>query len=205
MKEGQEHIYYIIADSFAAAKNSPHLELLRKKGVEVLLLTDRVDEWLMGHLHEFEGKSLRSVTQGDLDLSKIAGEETAEEESKPDPDAFKGLLERVRSVLGDAVKEVRLSERLATSPACLVRGEGEMSAHLERLLRAAGQEVPSAKPIFELNPGHPLVARMRDTEEEGRFEDLTRVIFDQALLAEGGQLEDPAAFVQRLNKLLLGA
>jgi molecular chaperone HtpG len=204
MQEGQEHIYYIIADSFAAARNSPHLERLREKGVEVLLLTDRVDEWLMGHLMEFEGKGFRSVTQGDLELDRIAGGgEPAGEEEKAGQEAHKALLERVRKVFGESVREVRVSGRLATSPACLVRGADEMSAHLERMLRAAGQEVPKAKPILELNPSHSLVARLEGTTDEARFEDLARLLFDQAQLADGGQLEDPASFVQRLTRLLL--
>ncbi len=202
MKDGQDKIYYITADSFAAAKNSPHLEVFRKKGLEVLLLSDRVDEWLMSHLHEFEGKSLQSVAKGALDLDKIASEEEKQEQKQAE-DAYKDLLTRVKDVLGDQVKEVRISSRLTDSPACLVVDEHALSAHLERLLRDAGQSVPMSKPYLELNPQHPLIARLKDEADAGRFGDLTHLLFEQAVLAEGGQLEDPASFVKRLNGLLL--
>ena len=202
MKEGQDKIYYIVADSFAAAKNSPHLEIFRKKGLEVLLLTDRVDEWLMSHLHEFEGKSLQSVAKGALDLDKIASEEEKQEQKQAE-DQFKDLLARVKTVLGDKVNEVRISSRLTDSPACLVVDEHALSAHLERLLRDAGQSVPMSKPYLELNPHHPLITRLKDEPDTGRFGDWTHLLFEQAVLAEGGQLEDPASFVKRLNDLLL--
>jgi len=202
MKEGQDKIYYIVADSFAAAKNSPHLEIFRKKGLEVLLLTDRVDEWLMSHLHEFEGKPLQSVAKGALDLDKIASEEEKQEQKQAE-DQFKDLLARVKTVLGDKVNEVRISSRLTDSPACLVVDEHALSAHLERLLRDAGQSVPMSKPYLELNPHHPLIARLKDEPDTGRFGDWTHLLFEQAVLAEGGQLEDPASFVKRLNGLLL--
>ena len=202
MQEGQEAIYYLTADSFAAAKHSPHLEILRKKGIEVLLLTDRVDEWLVGSLTEFEGKPLKSVTQGDLDLGALEGE--AEKQSQEqEQEALKPLLERVKESLGEQVAEVRLSHRLVDSPACLVTGEHDMSANLERILRAAGQHVPHSKPILELNAEHPLVTRLQAEQDAARFGDLANILFDQALLAEGGQLEDPATFVRRLNELLL--
>jgi len=202
MKEGQDKIYYIAGESFAAAKNSPHLEIFRKKGLEVLLLTDRVDEWLMSHLTEFEGKQLQSVAKGALDLDKIASE-AEKQEQKQAEDQLKDLLARVTEVLGDQVKEVRISSRLTDSPACLVVDEHALSAHLERLLRDAGQSVPMSKPYLELNPHHPLVTRLQGEADAGRFGDLTHLLFEQAVLAEGGQLEDPASFVKRLNGLLL--
>ena len=202
MKEGQDKIYYIAGESFAAAKNSPHLEIFRKKGLEVLLLTDRVDEWLMSHLTEFEGKHLQSVAKGALDLDKIASEEEKQEQKQAE-DQLKDLLARVTEVLGDQVKEVRISSRLTDSPACLVVDEHALSAHLERLLRDAGQSVPMSKPYLELNPHHPLVTRLQGEADAGRFGDLTHLLFEQAVLAEGGQLEDPASFVKRLNGLLL--
>ena len=202
MKEGQDKIYYIVADSFAAAKNSPHLEIFRKKGLEVLLLTDRVDEWLMSHLTEFEGKQFQSVAKGALDLDKIASEEEKQEQKQAE-DQFKDLLTRVKEVLGDKVKDVRISSRLTDSPACLVVDEYALSAHLERLLREAGQNVPMSKPYLELNPTHSLIARLKDEPDASRFGDWTNLLFEQAVLAEGGQLEDPASFVKRLNGLLL--
>jgi molecular chaperone HtpG len=201
MKEGQDKIYYIVADGFAAAKNSPHLEIFRKKGLEVLLLTDRVDEWLMSHLTEFEGKSFQAVTKGALDLDKIASQEEKQEQKQAE-DANKDLLTRVKEVLGDKVKEVRISSRLTDSPACLVVDEYALSAHLERLLREAGQSVPTSKPYLELNPSHPLIARLKDEAAAAHFSDWTNLLFEQAVLAEGGQLEDPASFVKRLNGLL---
>jgi molecular chaperone HtpG len=202
MKEGQDKIYYITAETFAAAKNSPHLEVFRKKGLEVLLLTDRVDEWMMSHLTEFAGKHFQSVAKGALDLDKIASEAEKQERQQAE-DQFKDLLARVKEVLGDKVREVRISSRLTDSPACLVVDEYALSAHLERLLREAGQSVPTGKPYLELNPQHPLVARLKDESEAGRFGDWTNLLFEQAVLAEGGQLEDPASFVKRLNGLLL--
>jgi len=202
MKDGQDKIYYISGDSFAAAKNSPHLEIFRKKGLEVLLLTDRVDEWLMSHLTEFEGKHFQSVAKGALDLDKIASEEEKQEQKQAE-DQYKDLLTRVKEVLGDKVKEVRISSRLTDSPACLVVDEYALSAHLERLLRDAGQSVPMSKPYLELNPTHSLIARLKDEADATRFSDWTNLLFEQAVLAEGGQLEDPASFVKRLNGLLL--
>lgn len=202
MKDGQDQIYYIVADSFAAAKNSPHLEIFRKKGLEVLLLTDRVDEWLMSHLTEFEGKHFQSVAKGALDLDKIASE-AEKEEQKQAEDQFKDLLTRVKEVLGDQINEARISSRLTDSPACLVVDEHALSAHLERLLRDAGQSVPISKPYLELNPTHSLVQRLKAEADPVRFSDWTHLLFEQAVLAEGGQLEDPASFVKRLNGLLL--
>lgn len=200
MKEGQDKIYYVTADTFAAAKNSPHLEFFRAKGVEVLLLSDRVDEWMISHLTEFEGKKLQSVAKGDLDLDKLAGEEEKKEQEQ-EADAFKGLAEKIRETLADKVKEVRVTHRLTSSPACLVAGEHDMSGNLERLLKAAGQNVPMTKPILEINPKHALVQRLKDQTDSEKFGDWSHILFDQALLAEGGQLEDPATFVRRLNEL----
>ncbi len=202
MKEGQDAIYFVTADSFAAAKNSPHLEIFRAKGVEVLLLADRVDEWMISHLTEFDGKKLQSVAKGDLDLGKLADEEEKKEQAQ-EADAFKGLTDKIKAALGEQVKEVRITQRLTSSPACLVAGEHDMGANLERLLKAAGQNVPGSKPILEINPKHALVQRLKDQANSGKFSDWSAILFDQALLAEGGQLEDPAAFVRRLNDLWL--
>jgi molecular chaperone HtpG len=203
MKEGQEKIYYISADNYAAACNSPHLEIFRKKGIEVLLLTDRVDEWLTSHLGEFDGKPLQSVAKGDLDLGNLEDEEEKEAQKKA-ADEHKDLLEKIRNVLGEnKVKDVRVTHRLTASPACLVVEEGEISTHLERLLKEVGQPAPSVKPILEINTGHPLVEKFKNEPDDQRFNDWANILFDQALLSEGGQLEDPASFVQRLNELLL--
>ncbi len=201
MKEGQEKIYYVTADSFAAAKNSPHLEIFRKKGIEVILLHERVDEWLASNLPEFEGKKLQSVAKGDLDLGKLEDEAEKQEQAK-EADEFKDLTGKIQESLGEAVKEVRVTHRLTDSPACLVAGEHDISGNLERLLKAAGQKAPNSKPILEINPRHPLVLRLK-AESGERFNDWSRILFDQALLAEGGQLEDPASFVKKLNQVLL--
>lgn len=202
MKPGQKDIFYVTAESFAAAKNSPHLEIFRKKDIEVLLMSDRVDEWLVSSLPEFEGKPLKSVTQGELDLGDLEDkdEKVAQEESGK---AFEDVIKKMKDVLVDQVSDIRVTHRLTSSPACLVTGEHDMSANLERILKAAGQAVPNSKPIFEINPEHPLVLKLKDEAEDLQFEDLTRVLFDQALLAEGGQLDDPAMFVKNLNELLL--
>jgi molecular chaperone HtpG len=202
MKEGQEKIYYVTAETFAAARNSPHLEVFRKKGIEVLLLSDRVDEWAFSFVTEFEGKALQSVAKGNLDLGKLADEEEKKEEEKQASE-HKELVERIKKSLGDKVKDVRVTHRLTESPVCLVADEHDMGMHLERLLKAAGQAVPTSKPILELNTQHPIVQRLKNEADETRFGDWTQVLFDQALLAEGGQLEDPAAFVKRLNQLVL--
>ncbi len=201
MKDGQEKIYYVTADTFAAAKNSPHLEIFRKKGIEVLLLSDRVDEWLVSSLNAFDGKDLQSVAKGDLDLGKLEDEAEKEEQKKAE-DEFKPLTERIQGVLGDKVKEVRVTHRLTDSPACLVAGAFDLSGNLERLLKSAGHQAPSSKPTLEINPTHGLVQKLKDQSDEGRFADWANLLFDQALLAEGGQLEDPASFVKRLNALL---
>ena len=201
MREGQEAIYYISADSYAAAKNSPHLEIFRKKGIEVVLMYDRVDEWLTSSLTEFDGKPLKSIAKGELDLGELEdeAEKKAQEESA---EAMKGLADKVKEALGDKVKEVRITHRLTDSPACLVTGEYDMSANLERILKSVGQDAPNIQPILELNPEHLLVKKL-DSEEGDRFNDLSSVLFDQAMLAEGGQLEDPASFVAKLNRMLL--
>jgi molecular chaperone HtpG len=201
MEEGQENIYYITADSFAAARNSPHLEIFRKKGVEVLLMSDRVDEWLTSSLTEFDGRKLKSVTKGELDLGDLE-DESEKQQQEQTAREFEELLRQVAESLGEKVKEVRITHRLTKSPACLVNEEGEMSANLERILKSVGQDAPNIKPILELNPEHPLVLKMKGEEGE-RFADLASILFDQALLAEGGQLDDPAAFVGKLNQMLL--
>jgi molecular chaperone HtpG len=202
MVEGQEQIYYITADTLPAARHSPHLEVFRQKGIEVLLLTDRVDEWLVSHLADYKGKALQSVAKGDLDLGKLAGEEAKaqrEEAAKRHGD----LLARMKTVLGEAAKDVRVSDRLTESPACLVVDQHEMSPNLARVLKQLGQDAPLPTPVLEVNVGHPLVGRLEAEQDEARFADLTRILFDQAVLAEGGQLDDPAIFVQRLNRLVL--
>ncbi|WP_293766252.1 molecular chaperone HtpG [uncultured Aquitalea sp.] len=202
MKDGQEKIYFITADTLAAARNSPHLEVFRKKGVEVLLLTDRVDEWVAGSLTEFDGKALQSVAKGELDLGKLE-DEADKEAQKQAEEAARPVVEKVRNALGERVKEVRATARLTDSPACLVAGEHDMSAHLERMLKAAGQPVEGSKPTLEINPEHVLVQRLASEADEARAADLAQVLYDQALLAEGGKLEDPASFVKRINKLML--
>ncbi|MES9991665.1 MAG: molecular chaperone HtpG [Candidatus Thiodiazotropha sp.] len=202
MQEAQEKIYYITADSAAAARYSPHLEVLKKKGVEVLLLSDRVDEWLVTSLTEFDGKPLQSVAKGALDLGDLEDKEEKESTEKQ-TEEHKELLQRMQDVLGEAVKEIRVSQRLTDSPACLVVEEHDMSANLARVLKSVGQDAPQTKPILEINATHPLVERLEGEEDGDRFGDLTQVLFDQAHLAEGGQLDDPAAFVRRLNSLML--
>jgi molecular chaperone HtpG len=202
MKPGQERIYYVTADSFAAAKNSPHLEIFRRKGVEVLHMYDRVDEWVVTHLHEFEGKPLQSVAKGRLELGKLEEEEEKKEQEK-EADDLKDLTGKIAKVLGDRVKEVRATLRLTESPACIVADEHDLSTNLQRLLKAAGQTVPHSKPILEINARHPLVHRLKHETDEARFGDLSHILFDQALLAEGGTLEDPAGFVKRLNQIML--
>ncbi|MCP4992205.1 MAG: molecular chaperone HtpG [Gammaproteobacteria bacterium] len=202
MQEKQEKIYYITADSYAAAMHSPHLEILKKKDVEVLLLTDRVDEWLVSHLSDYKEKHMQSVAKGQLDLGDLEEKESKEEQEKSSEE-HQGLIDRVKGVIGDQVNEVRISTRLTESPACLVVGDYDMSANLQRVLKQMGQDAPDTKPIFEVNPDHPLVAKMDQEQDEDRFADMTHVLFDQAHLAEGGQLDDPAAFVHRLNKLIL--
>ena len=200
LKDGQKAIYYAVADSLDTARNSPHLEIFRKKGIEVLLLTDRVDEWMLAFLTEFDGKPLTSVAKGDLDLGDLA--DAAEKETREKVTGeFKDLVERVKTALGDAVSDVRVTLRLTDSPACVVVERDEMSQHLQRLLKGAGQKAPETKPVLELNPGHPLVERLK-TESDDGLKEWAHLLLDQATLAEGGQLEDPAAFVKRMNRML---
>ncbi len=202
MKEGQGKIYYVTADSFAAARNSPHLEIFRKKGIEVLLLYDRIDEWVVMHLTEFDGKALQSVAKGELDLGKLEDKQEKQQQEKAAAE-FKELVKKIKAILGERLKEVRITHRLTNSPACLVADQHDMSANLERLLKASGQELPASKPILEINPSHPIVVKLKDEADEQRFADWTHILFDQAVLSEGGQLGDPAGFVHRLNELLL--
>lgn len=202
MQEGQDKIYYITADTHTAAKNSPHLEVFRKKGIEVLLLSDRVDEWLMNSLTEFDGKSFQSVAKGDLDLSNLDSEEDKAEQEKVEQ-ASENLLKQIKESLGDQVEEVRVSHRLTDSPSCIVLNEQDMALYMQNLLKQAGHDMPTSKPTLEVNPTHPLLQRMSDETDDERFAEWSSVLLDQAILAEGGQLEDPATFVSRLNRLML--
>ncbi len=201
MQPEQDVIYYITAESFAAAQHSPHLEIFRKKGIEVLLMSDRVDEWLLGSLTEFDGKKLQSIAKGDLDLGKLESDTEKEIQKKIEEEA-KTLVEKIKNSLGDQVKDVRVTHRLTDSPACLVSDANELSGNLARMLKAAGQNTPDAKPILEINPAHKLVKRLEAETADAVFSDLAFVLFDQALLAEGGTLNDPASFVKRMNSLI---
>ncbi len=201
MQPEQDRIYYITADSFAAAQHSPHLEIFRKKGIEVLLMSDRVDEWLLGSLTEFEGKKLQSIAKGDLDLGKLESDTEKEIQKKIEEEA-KTLVEKIKQTLGDQVKDVRVTHRLTDSPACLVSDAQDLSGNLARMLKAAGQSAPETKPILEINPLHKLVKRLENEAADVVFSDLAHVLFDQALLAEGGTLNDPASFVKRMNSLI---
>jgi molecular chaperone HtpG len=200
MKEGQDKIYYVTGETFNAAKNSPHLEIFRKKGVEVLLLSDRVDEWMLSFITEFDGKQLASVAKGGLDLGGLSDEKEKKEHEETEKQ-FKDLVERMKKVLEDKAKDVRVTFRLTDSPACLIADENELSGNLLRMLKAAGQNAPNMKPILEINPEHPLLSKLKSDDQH--FDDWTNLLFDQALLAEGGQLNDPANFVKRMNQLLL--
>jgi molecular chaperone HtpG len=200
MKEGQDKIYYVTGETFNAAKNSPHLEIFRKKGVEVLLLSDRVDEWMLSFFTEFDGKQLTSVAKGDLDVGALGDEKEKKEHEETEKD-FKDLLEKMKTILVDKAKDVRITFRLTDSPACLVSDENELSGNLLRMLKAAGQQTPDTKPILEVNPEHPLLLKLKHDDKQ--FDEWTNVLFDQALLSEGGQLNDPAGFVRRINQLLL--
>jgi molecular chaperone HtpG len=202
MQDGQDSIYYVTADSFAAAKNSPHLQIFRRKGIEVLLLSDRVDEWLVSHLTEFDGKKLASIAKGELDLDKLADDKEKEAARKTE-DEYADLVKRMQEVLSDRVNTVRVSQRLTDSPSCLVMGEHDMAVHMQQMLKQAGHEVPVTKPDLEINPGHALVSRLKDESDDARFGRWSNVLLDQAMLSEGGQLEDPVGFVNRLNELLL--
>jgi len=203
MAEGQDKIYYITADSFNAAKNSPHLEVLRKKGIEVLLLSDRVDEWLLSHLPEYDGKVFTSVTQGDLDLGKLDTEEDKKEQEKQETE-FASFIARVKEVLGDKVKDVRLTHRLTSTPSCIVADSDDMSTQMAKLMAQMGQPVPDSKPIFELNPEHVMVTKLADMADEEMFAQWAELLLEQAILSEKGSLDDPSEFVGRINKLLLG-
>ena len=200
MKPEQTKIYYVTAETFLAAQHSPHLEFFRKKGVEVLLLSERVDEWLVSNLHEFEGKPLASVARGELDLGGLADEEKKAREAQAGE--YKGLVEKIKEALGDRVKEVRITHRLTDSPCCLVADEHDPGGNLARILKSVGQKAPDVKPILEINPDHAMISRLK--QQEAHFADWSKLLFDQALLAEGGQLEDPAGFVKRMNALMLG-
>jgi len=202
MKEGQDKIYYVVADSFEAAKNSPHLEVFRKKGIEVLLMSDRIDEWLVSHLNEFDGKQLQSVTRGGLDLGDMDDAETKEAQEKLEKE-FDSVVTRIKDALAGKVKEVKLSQRLTDSPACIVADENDMSSQMAKLMASVGQEVPDSLPIFEINGEHELVKHVADEQDDDKFNQWVEVLFEQAMLAERGSLKDPASFVSRLNKLML--
>lgn len=204
MKEGQSKIYYVTADNYAAAKNSPHLEIFKTKGIEVLLMHDRVDEWSMSYFTEFDGKPLQSVAKGALELGELEDEKEKEEFEKA-VDECKDLVTRMQESLGERVKEVRLTHRLTNSPSCLVVEEQEMAINMQKIMEAAGQAMPSSKPILEVNPQHPIVVGLKDERDSQRFDDITSVLFDQAMLSEGGALDDPSAFVNRVNTLLVSA
>jgi len=202
MQPEQEKIYYVTADSFAAARNSPHLEVFRKKGIEVLLLHDRVDEWMVSHLTEFDGKALVSVAKGELDLGKLRDEDE-EKSAKQAETEFKEFLKGIQDALADEVKEVRISHRLTDSPSCLVLEEHEMAVHLQQVMKQAGHALPAVKPILEVNPDHPLVVHLKDEQDQEKFSEWSHLLFEQALLTEGGHLEDPTAFVKRMNAILV--
>ncbi|MEQ8427144.1 MAG: molecular chaperone HtpG [Gammaproteobacteria bacterium] len=202
MQEGQKAIYYVIADSHATAKNSPHLEIFRKKGIEVLLLSDPIDEWVTTHLTEYENKPLQSVNKGQLDLGEVQDEEEKKQEEQKNKDYSK-LVERIKAILDERVKDVRITSRLTTSPACLVSDENDMGRHLEQILKASGQAIPGSKPILEINPDHPIVKKIDSETDEEKFGDWSHILFDQALLSEGGQLDDPASFVHKLNSMIM--
>jgi molecular chaperone HtpG len=202
MKEDQEAIYYITADNFNAARNSPHLEIFRKKGIEVLLMYDRVDEWLMGSLTDFEDKKFVSVAKGELDLDKLSDKDEKEEQKKVEEQA-KDIVKTIKSSLEDKVEDVRVSHRLTASPACIVLNEHEMALYMQHLLKQAGQSMPNTKPVLEINPAHPMLEKMKDETDMDKVKEWSMLLFEQAILAEGGQLENPAGFVSRLNKIML--
>ncbi len=201
MKDGQDQIYYITSDSHTSAKNSPHLEVFKGKGLEVLLLSDRIDEWLVQHLTDFEGKALQNIAKGDLDLGKFEDEEEKKAQKEAEGD-MKGVVELMKEKLGEKTKEVRITHRLTDSPSCLVLDANDMGLQMQQIMRAAGQEVPPSQPILEINPEHPLVKQLKDMGDQDKFENWAHILFDQAMLAEGGQLDDPAAYVKRVNDML---
>jgi len=202
LKEGQDKLYFLTGESHAQIKDSPHLEVFRKKGIEVLLLTDRIDEWLMGYLTEFDGRSFVDIARGDLDLGTLdsAEEKQAQEQAAQDK---QDLVARITEALGDEVAEVRVSQRLTDSPAILAIGRDDLGLQMRQILEASGQKLPDAKPVFEFNPTHPLIGKLEAEQDKGRFGELAHVLFDQAALAAGDTLKDPAGYVRRLNKLLL--
>ena len=202
MKNKQDKIYYVTADTWAAAKNSPHLEIFLKKDIEVLLLHDRIDEWVLQHLTEFEGKALQSINKGALDLGGLDDQDETEKQKSVNQE-YAGLVKKIEIALGDLVKSVRVTHRLTDSPACLVVEEGDLGANLERILKEAGQEVPRTKPILEINPAHPILAKLKSKTDDAEISEWSHILLDQSQLAEGSQLDDPAGFVKRLNKLLL--
>ncbi len=202
MKEGQDKLYYITGDSYAAVKNSPHLELFKKKGIEVILMHDRVDEWMMSYLSEYDGKSFVNIAKGELDLGDLEDKEDKKKAEKAAKD-YESLLKQMTESLGDKVKEVRVSTRLTDSPSCLVVEQQDMAVSMQKILKQAGHEVPEIEPILEINVEHPLVKRLSDVQDDDKFKDWSHLLFDQAMLSEGGQLEDPVAFVTRINQLLL--
>jgi molecular chaperone HtpG len=201
MKEGQEKIFYIVAESLKAAKTSPHLEIFKKKGIEVVLLHDRIDEWLMGHLSEYDGKQFQDITRGELDLGSLSEDEGKKKEKAEKK--FESLVARIKELLGERVKEVRLTHRLTDSPACLAIDDNDMGAQMRKIMEASGQSVPESKPIFEINPDHPLVKKLDSEADEELFEDIVAVLFGQANLGDGGEIDDPGEFTSKLNKLLL--
>ncbi len=207
MKPGQDKIFYITADGYTAAKNSPHLEIFTDKGIEVLLMHDRVDEWMMSYLHEYDGKSLASIAKGDLDLSAIEGMDSESDESKADKEKAAAdvapTIERIKTVLEESTSDVRASSRLTSSPACVVMGEQDMALHMQQLLKQAGHEIPNSQPVLEVNPTHPILNLMDQEQDDERFADWSRLLLDQALLADGGQLNDGAGFVKRMNDMFL--
>lgn len=200
MKEGQDKIYYITASSYNAAKHSPHLEIFKKKGIEVLLLSDKIDEWLVGYLSDFDGKKLQSISKGKVDLDQESTEEIKEKEKTLEP-----MLKHMKTVLGERVKDVLLTNRLTDSPACIVADEQDMGMEMQRILQASGQKIPLSKPIFEINPEHPLIKRLHDIQDDHQFELWVMMLFEQAVLAEGGQLDNPADFINRVNQLLIAS
>ncbi|MEN8671187.1 MAG: molecular chaperone HtpG, partial [Ketobacter sp.] len=202
MKEGQDKIYYITAENYNAAANSPHLEIFRKKGVEVVLMYDRIDEWMMGQLFDYKGKSFINIAKGDLDLGDIETEEDKKQQEEVEKTS-EDLVKRLQEVLTAKVSEVRVSHRLTDSPACLVVGAYDMGAQMRQIMEAAGQKMPESKPTMEINPAHPLMERLNGELQEDRFEELAQIVFDQAALSEGRSLEDPAEYVKRINKLLM--
>ena len=202
MKEGQEKIYYLVAESLKAARNSPLLEIFKKKEIEVILMHDRIDEWLMGHLQEFDGKQFQDIARGELDLGKLKDEADGEQQDKSEKE-YEPLVTRIKEILGDRVKDVRVTHRLTESPSCLAIDDHDMGAQMRKIMQASGQEIPETKPIFEINPEHPLLSKLNQESDEERFSDLVTILFGQASLAEGGQLEDPGEFSSKINKLLL--